>query len=155
MFSKYSKKQNKLFTNRKKFTFGSKLRFGQRPIIIVASHIVYQTVLISLFTLATIGLIIFGLKNVFVAPKLVIFLPDDNFVTDNYFVEIAGQTDKQAQIKINDQLINEFDINTGKFAKTLPLQSGLNVIKITAQKPYSSIKTIYRKIMVVKAISVR
>ena len=155
MFSKYSKRQNKLFAKRRNYSFGSKLKFGQRPIIIVASHLVYQTVLISLFTLATIGLIIFGLKNVFVAPKLVIFLPDDNFVTDNYFVKIAGQTDKQAQVKINDQLISEFDINTGGFAKTLPLQLGLNVIKITAQKPYSSTKTIYRKIMVVKAISIR
>jgi len=79
-------------------------------------------------------------------PELTVYSPDEEVMTDKQLIEIAGQTEPEVALSINDQTI--LSDTEGNFEEMVTLQPGLNVIEIKAQKKYSQVSKIYRKVIV-------
>ncbi len=88
-----------------------------------------------------------SINNIFTSPELVITNPTTTqVVTDQRTINIAGVTEKEAELNINNlQVILS---PTGKFSLDIDLQDGLNIIKISAKKKHSQTNTIYRQVIV-------
>jgi len=61
-------------------------------------------------------------------------------------ITVDGQTEPEAEIKINDEII--LNNHNGYFSQTINLKKGLNNIVITAKKKYSQEITVTRQILV-------
>ncbi|MFH1029994.1 MAG: helix-turn-helix domain-containing protein [bacterium] len=84
--------------------------------------------------------------NIVSPPKLVITSPYDDFVTEEFVVDIKGETEKNATVFINDKEI--FCIQKGNFNETIDLKKGINIVKISAKKKYGKENVVYRKVLV-------
>ncbi|MFH1565470.1 MAG: helix-turn-helix domain-containing protein [bacterium] len=102
-------------------------------------------ILVSL-VIASLAFLSLKVNNIIAPPKLLIFQPSENIIIKDNYIEIIGKTDIGAVININGQnlLLNP----DGGFKDKLDLQSGLNIIKISAQKKYSKEAVVYREIIV-------
>lgn len=80
----------------------------------------------------------------FSPPSLVVFSPTDDLITSQPTIELRGQTDPEVEVTVNDIPIS---VNAGSFSENLDLQSGINVLKITATKKQGIKSEIYRKVM--------
>jgi transcriptional regulator with XRE-family HTH domain len=79
------------------------------------------------------------------APQLVIIGPADGVATTNAAIIVSGETDPGTSVRINDDPVL---LNTdGTFKAQIPLERGLNVIKIEGAKRYSRVTTEYRRVM--------
>jgi transcriptional regulator with XRE-family HTH domain len=87
-------------------------------------------------------------KGVFNPPPLEIYNPTNNTVIQGQKIEIVGKTDSGVNISINEK--NILTDNDGNFKEEINLQSGVNVIKISANKKYSKTNTIQRRVLVVE-----
>ena len=65
-------------------------------------------------------------------PDLIISYPTDNLVVTKPRIMVRGETEPEADLKINDQhvLVRE----TGSFEEEIDLKSGINLIVVTASK---------------------
>lgn len=88
----------------------------------------------------------FELYHLRQAPTLVLHGTEEELMLDKQIIEIAGATDPEAELYINDQVI--LSDQAGNFNETVALQPGLNIIEITAKKKYSRENTQFRKILV-------
>jgi cytoskeletal protein RodZ len=94
------------------------------------------------------GCIIYlGLKvqKVFLAPELTVSSPLDNLVTNQVQLEVKGQTDKEATVSVNGQVV--FVNSQGEFSEPLDLQTGVNTVKIKATKKHSKSTIIERRVI--------
>jgi cytoskeletal protein RodZ len=101
-----------------------------------------------LFLVVTIFFAYLGyyLLNTFSLPKVQIYQPADNLVTENNFIDVIGQAETKTQITINSQQILKDD--RGNFFEKVNLKKGLNTIVISAQNKYSRKKIIEKQILV-------
>lgn len=86
-----------------------------------------------------------AVKN-FLPPKLVVSEPTQDISTKESSITVAGFTDQNATVTINDQ-----DVQTsgdGKFRESIDLHTGLNTLKISAIKKHSSPKIVTRQVIV-------
>ena len=97
----------------------------------------------SLF-LAYLGL---QVKKYFSPPLLTLFNLEENSQTQENELEIKGQTEKEATIYIDDQLVNTDD--EGNFAYQLKLAPGENKIEIKAIDQRKKQSIMIRKVTVV------
>lgn len=84
-------------------------------------------------------------KN-FLPPKLVVAEPTRDISTRETTITVAGFTDQNATVTINDQ-----DVQTsgdGKFRESIDLHAGLNTLKISAIKKHSSARIVTRQVIV-------
>ncbi|MEI6627153.1 MAG: helix-turn-helix domain-containing protein [bacterium] len=88
--------------------------------------------LISLLAVAVAVFLVVKVVNIFTPPELKISFPPDGFKTSVKEMDLVGQSEKEAEIFINNRLI--FVDNDGNFGTKFDLQKGLNLIKITAKK---------------------
>lgn len=97
--------------------------------------------------LITLLLIYLGYEiyNIFSPPALDILSPTDNLITTNLTIKIIGQTEKEVQIKINDQAIQSD--KDGFFQESVSLKPGLNIVKISAAKKRGKENIIYRRVI--------
>lgn len=102
--------------------------------------------LVGIFLIILLFYIIFEVKNIISPPKLIIREPADNLIISEPTVNVIGNTDINSNVTINEQEI--LKNSDGSFNKIINLQSGLNLIKISAQKKHSRETIKYRKIMV-------
>lgn len=79
-------------------------------------------------------------------PDLTIDTPPDNLVIVQKTIIVRGQAEKEAKIYINNEEI--LAGAEGRFEEELDLQSGINVIKISAKKKHSKESVVLRKIRV-------
>lgn len=79
-------------------------------------------------------------------PELMVYSPDEEVMTDKQLIEIAGETEPEVALSINDQTI--LSDTEGYFNELVTLQPGLNIIEIKAQKKYSQVSKVYRKVIV-------
>lgn len=92
----------------------------------------------AIIIVAISGLIFFLLYRVnaiFSPPPLRIISPIDGTVTDSRQLLVTGMTAQESELIINNKAV--FVDQEGKFSTYVDLQSGLNLITITAQKRYS------------------
>jgi len=88
----------------------------------------------------------FYFKQIILPPELIITQPAANLSLNATNIEISGQTEKEAEITINGELVlNNHD---GYFSQTVNLKKGLNNIIIKAKKKYSREETVTRQILV-------
>ena len=90
--------------------------------------------------------LIFYFKKVIFPPDLVISQPSKNLLTASDSIVVSGQTESEAEVKINGEIV--LNNHNGYFSQTVNLKKGLNNIVITAKKKYSQEKTINRQILV-------
>jgi len=107
---------------------------------IIRSFLIVMAILICFLYL------VFYFKKIVFPPDLVITQPDKNLLIQDNSIIISGQTEKEAEIKINGAIV--LNNQDGYFSQTVNLKKGLNNITITAQKKYSREKTIIRQILV-------
>lgn len=101
---------------------------------------------IFLLILAMLYYLGWSVNKIISPPMLVIYTPEDNFVTTERQIIVSGQTEKEVTLKINNQPIL-LDQN-GNFSVPLDLQKNLNLIKISAQKKNSKTQVLYRQVIV-------
>lgn len=90
--------------------------------------------------------LIFYFQRIVLAPKLTIIQPDKNMLIKETTIEVSGQTEKEAEVKINGELV--LNNNNGLFSQIVNLKKGLNTITIKAKKKYSQERTATRQILV-------
>ena len=105
-----------------------------------------RNAIILLIILALVGYLGLELKKIYEPPLLVVSRPDKNIITEQNFIEIKGQTEKEARVYINEKEV--FLDPQGEFKATLDLQKGLNLITISAVKKQGKANTAYREILV-------
>lgn len=82
----------------------------------------------------------YEIVNIIAPPDLQIISPSNNLKTKDLSVEIVGQTQAEAQLNINDELV-VLD-QDGRFKKTVNLTVGLNTLEISAKNKHSRTKKI-------------
>ncbi len=97
---------------------------------------------VLVFFLAYLG---FKVEAIVRAPLLTVTSPADEVLTDNPLVQVLGQTEPGGTVTINGQeiLLDE----QGRFATPLDLQTGVNLIRITARKNHSNETVILRRVV--------
>jgi len=85
---------------------------------------------------------------IFSPPTLMVEQPSIDIVTDQNQYDIIGRTESDVFLKINNRQVLPDTI--GNFEETINLNSGLNIIKITAKKRYSREAVVERIIQVVE-----
>lgn len=69
------------------------------------------------------------------APKLEVATPQDDITTTAAIIEISGQTEKDATVSVDGQLISVDE--SGNFSYQIALVDGQNIVEIIASKPLS------------------
>jgi len=102
--------------------------------------------LITLAVLICFLYLIFYFRQIFFPPKLEIWQPATNIMLSETSILVTGQTEKEAEVRINGEIIlNNHD---GLFSQIVNLKKGLNNIVIQAKKKYSRERMVIRQIQV-------
>lgn len=86
-----------------------------------------------------------AVKN-FLPPKLIITEPAKEVSTTEYSIIVAGATDQNATVTINDQSVQTS--GDGTFREKIDLRLGLNTLNISAIKKHSSARVVTRQVLV-------
>jgi len=119
---------------------------------ILARHkfIIFPKIIRNLLIAAAIAIcflyLIFYFKKIILPPQLMIIRPAANLALTGTSIVVSGQTEPEAEIKINGEIV--LNNHNGYFDQTVNLKKGLNNIIITAKKKYSREQTIIRQILV-------
>lgn len=107
---------------------------------------IVRNILISFGLLICCLYLIFYFKKIVFPPKLEVTQPNQNILAQETLLLVSGETEKEAEIKINGELVlNNHD---GFFSQAVNLKKGLNNITITAKKKYSRERTVVRQVLV-------
>ena len=104
------------------------------------SFLIFFVVLIFLLYL------FFYFKNIFLAPMLEVYHPENNQLVNSFSVEVRGCTEPESEVKINGQII--LIDKDSCFSDQVYLKSGVNSITITAKKKYSQESEIVKRVLV-------
>ncbi|MHB8903643.1 MAG: helix-turn-helix domain-containing protein [Patescibacteria group bacterium] len=107
---------------------------------------IIRNALLFLSVLICFLYLIFYFQRIISAPELTIVYPEKNLLIKETSIEIKGQTEKEAEIKINGELV--LNNNNGIFLQAVNLKKGLNTITISAKKKYSKESIVTRQILV-------
>lgn len=107
---------------------------------------IIKNILISLAVLICFLYLFFYFKKIVLPPSLIVTQPAKNLVTKENSLLITGQTEKEAEVKINGELV--LNNHNGFFSQTVNLKKGINSLIIKAKKKYSQEKIITREILV-------
>jgi transcriptional regulator with XRE-family HTH domain len=99
----------------------------------------------GLVLLLIVGYFFYQLQFLLSPPKLVIFEPPQDFLTENKNVTLRGQTETGAQLTINSQ--QTYIDEKGNFNAPLELNQGLNSIKIEATNKFGKSTSVVWQIM--------
>lgn len=101
------------------------------------------TIVLAVAIACYIGL---QVKKIFAPPQISLLSPADGMITTNREIAIEGQTEPEVSLHINGKTITPD--SAGRFADTINLQEGLNVIRVTGAKKYSRDMVVTRDIIV-------
>ncbi len=96
--------------------------------------------------LACLSYLAFYFKKIVWPPELSIWQPTGNLKTTAATIDIQGQTEPEAEVRINGE--NILSDKQGVFTITVNLKKGLNNITISAKKKYSREAMVERQILV-------
>jgi cytoskeletal protein RodZ len=101
--------------------------------IILTADKIINSALIFLF-LIFLTYIFYTYQQTTSAPMLEITSPENNQITEADIIDIFGKTDKDAELKLNNDKIT---IHTdGNFSTSIKLAEGINTFKFTSINPY-------------------
>lgn len=92
-----------------------------------------------------VGYLVWQVNGILKPPKLLVYSPQDGFISDNMQTNITGATEKEAVLQINGKGISIND--KGLFDTTINLSKGINTITITAAKKHGKTTTITRYVI--------
>ena len=95
----------------------------------------FKYLIILLIILAFGGYFGWEIKNIFQQPKLTIYSPLPQTITEKPFIEISGKTEPEATVEINQQQI--LAQPDGTFTQSVDLSMGLNIFTVSAVKKHS------------------
>lgn len=107
---------------------------------------IIRNLLLGLAVLICFLYLIFYFKKIVLPPDLIISQPEKNLMIKETSILVAGETEKEAEVRINGELI--LNNNGGIFSQTVNLKKGVNTLTISAKKKYSQENTILRQILV-------
>lgn len=107
---------------------------------------IIKNILISGAILICFLYLIFYFKNIVTAPDLKIMQPDKNILTGVSTLTVSGQTEPEAEVRINGEVVLNND--KGIFSQTINLKKGMNSLTISAKKKYSRERSITRQVLV-------
>ena len=103
--------------------------------------------LIAMVVMIILAYLGFEISNIVEPPTLQVVNVPDNMITNARSVNVVGQTDPEANVFINDQMISVDP--SGNFQEVVSLQEGINTMTISAKKKHS------KEIVIVKQIKVQ
>ncbi|MBU0732138.1 helix-turn-helix domain-containing protein [Patescibacteria group bacterium] len=103
--------------------------------------------LIAMVVLIIFSYLGFEISNIVEPPTLEVYNVPDNMITEDNSVNIVGQTDPEANVFINGQMISVDP--SGNFQEVVSLQEGINTMTISAKKKHS------KELVIVKQIKVK
>lgn len=106
---------------------------------------IFKKIIFCLIILVIILWLAIGIKEIIFPPYLIVAQPIDNFVTEGNLIKIVGQTEKEAQVLVNNQLVS-YNIE-GHFEETVSLNPGLNLIRISVFGKNNQERVVWRRIM--------
>lgn len=112
---------------------------------LVFPKIIKNTIILILILFFLLYLVSY-LSSIRKAPNLTIYSPNNNIITNDRIITITGETDRQADVYINGELV--YINSDGNFSKDINLKIGLNEIIISSQKKYSKKNIIEKQILV-------
>ena len=107
---------------------------------------IIRNIMIGAVVIACLLYLSFYFKNLVSPPSLEITYPPQNFSTEEGSMIITGETEKEAQITINNQPV--LSDENGHFEKVVNLKTGLNQIVFKVKKKYSRENIQSRQILV-------
>jgi cytoskeletal protein RodZ len=111
--------------------------------------VIFPKILKNIFLLAVAAIFFlylgYYLMKTFSLPKIEIYQPPDNLVTESNIVDIVGRADAKTQITING--IQTLKDGAGNFTKRIDLKKGINIIIISGQNKYSRQKNIQKQVL--------
>ena len=99
----------------------------------------------SVAVFAILFFIAWQIKILTAPPVLSLKSPNDNITVSNDYVYVEGQTDRAADVYINDVKIGTDD--NGVFKERVSLQNGVNILDIAAKNKMDKETVVERKIM--------
>jgi len=136
------KREKSFFDNlneKKKVPFKFKPRFMITPQLI-------KIILVGFIVIILLVYLGRGIKRIISVPILIVNNPQNKLITNQEFVKVEGRTEKEVRVTINNQEV--LSDKNGYFEKTIDLQKGLNIIKVTAARKHSKENVVYREILV-------
>ena len=128
------KKTTEFYKPRKKVIFNFSLSLNS---ILQISFVALTVIFISY--------IVYTYQSIITSPKLEIINPKTNDVVETDLVDVFGNTDQDAILKINNEKIN---IKTdGSFSTSLKLSEGINNFKFSSLNPYGKETTVFLTII--------
>lgn len=107
---------------------------------------IIRNLLLGLAVLICFLYLIFYFKKIVLPPDLTLNQPEKNLMIKETSILVAGETEKEAEVLINGELI--LNNNGGTFSQTVNLKKGVNTLTISAKKKYSQENIILRQILV-------
>jgi cytoskeletal protein RodZ len=138
----YQKEKNKAVSSEKDVF--SKKKINKLELVIFPR--ILKNILLIIIVAVFFSYLGYYLLKTFSLPKVDIYQPPDNLVTENSFVDVVGQADAKTQITINDKQI--LKDSAGNFQERVNLKKGINTIVISAQNKYSRKKIIEKHVLV-------
>jgi len=112
--------------------------------------IIFPKIIRNIFIFLAIAVcfiyLMFYFKRIVTPPELIITEPADNLMTTASSFTIKGQTEKEAEVTINGEVV--LNNTAGNFFQLINLKKGQNNIVIKAKKKYSREETVTRQILV-------
>jgi len=113
---------------------------------LIATPKIIKGVIITVLVIICFAYLGLKIKAIVTPPLLIIDSPADNLVTEQNFIEIIGQIEPETTLEINGQQV--LADSDGNFSETLDLQTGINLIELTATKRHGKQTKVYRQIVV-------
>lgn len=142
----YNKLLNLYEQGKIEFDINKKTKPKEKKLRVYLTPKMVRIGLIIIIILALGGYLGFEINRIFSPPELEILNPANDAKISENFIEIKGQTEKEARVFINEKEI--FLDSQGMFKTTIDLQKGINYIKISAIKKHSRPNTIFRQVLV-------
>jgi len=102
-------------------------------------------VIIFIIILIVGGYFFYHLNFLFGLPKIKVFYPKTDLVIKDDMLQLAGKTDLNVVLTINDKEI--YIDKDGAFKKELMLNDGLNIVKVTAKNGFSRTFSVVRNVI--------
>lgn len=102
-------------------------RFSNLPLIL-------RYVCVGLVVVLVIGYLVIQVKHIVEPPILILFSPQNGYISNQPTILVQGETEKEVRISINGKEIRNNE--EGQFNEKIDLSPGLNTIIVTAEKKH-------------------
>lgn len=113
---------------------------------LIATPAVIKMGMLATALLAVSAYFGYSVHRILRPPKLVVTTPQDSQVFDERLVTVAGETEPEVELTVNQEpILIESD---GTFNETLNLPEGVSVLRIAAKKRHSKTREVFIKVIV-------